>query len=111
LSKPGNDNAVEPSANVVSAADASSSLKAFFYTYKGRKWIIDTGATHHITSTLDNLDNAKVSPAHAANKVHLPNGKVAIVSHVGNTCVLDNQPVSNVLFLPDFNFNLLSCLC
>uniref|UniRef100_A0A3Q7GN26 GAG-pre-integrase domain-containing protein n=1 Tax=Solanum lycopersicum TaxID=4081 RepID=A0A3Q7GN26_SOLLC len=33
----------------------------------------DTGATHHITSSLDSLDKANVSPAHTANKVHLPN--------------------------------------
>ena len=58
---------------------------------KTNLWILDSGATHHITSSLDSLDKANVSPAHTANKVHLPNGKDVTVSHIGSTCVLDNQ--------------------
>jgi len=49
----------------------------------------------------------KETPTHIESKVHLPNGKVVAISHVGNTCVLANQPISNVLFLPEFMFNLL----
>lgn len=50
---------------------------------------------------------AREAPTHTDSKVHFPNGKVVVVSHVGNICVLTNQYISNVMFLPDFKFNLL----
>ncbi|KAH0637972.1 hypothetical protein KY289_037887 [Solanum tuberosum] len=94
LSKNGADSTIESSAKVASV-DAG-------------EWVVDTGATHHITSNLDTLDTSTVSITDAHNKVYLPNGNTTVVSHIGSTCLFTNQLVSNVLYLPDFRVNLLS---
>jgi len=72
------------------------------------EWLVDSGATHHITSTLDTLVTSSAAPAGSNNHVHLPNGNKVAISHVGNICLLANQTVSNVLYLPSFKVNLVS---
>lgn len=64
--------------------------------------------THHIAFSFEILDKSKKVSDSSDNKVYLPNGKGATVSHVGNTYIFGGQPISDVLFLPDFKINLLS---
>ncbi|XP_015160116.1 uncharacterized protein [Solanum tuberosum] len=71
----------EPSANIAITDDS-----------------VDTGASHHITSDLGILNKTRDVPEQGESKVHLPNGKVASVTHIGSTCVLNKQPISNDLY-------------
>lgn len=68
------------------------------------KWIIDTGATYHITPYLHLLQNIHSCEA----TLQLPNGAVASVSYTGNIILNDAITLTNVLCVPEFNYNLLS---
>lgn len=47
------------------------------------KWIVDSGATNHMTSSLELLHNHKRVPDHEKNNVHLPIGGEAQVTQSG----------------------------
>lgn len=72
------------------------------------KWIVDCGATNHMSSSLSNLTNVKLVKSDQNRKVHLPNGEVALVSHIGSCRLIDTGELKDVLFVPDFQYNLLS---
>jgi len=101
------DKSVESPAKVASV-DAGNSPSASLCSYGPGECIIDTGATHHITSSLASLATNNAAPGDSTSKVHLPNGNTVAVSHIGSTCILANQTISNVLHLPDFQVNLVS---
>ena len=68
-------------------------------------WIIDTGASNHMTGSLEKLkDLRKIS----ACPVGLPNGSHVLATEEG-TIKLDNDLVlSNVLYVPGLACNLIS---
>lgn len=68
-------------------------------------WILDSGATDYMTSSLDALTN--VRGASSKFTIHLPTGDVAKISHVGDV-LLPNLKLSNVLYVPKFKHNLIS---
>lgn len=68
------------------------------------KWIIDTGATNHITPHLHLLQDVHSCTA----TLQFPNGATAAISHVGKLCLTDNIILSNVLRVPSFAYNFLS---
>ncbi|XP_015161610.1 uncharacterized protein [Solanum tuberosum] len=107
LSKPDGDRSVESPAKVASV-DAGNSPCASLCSYDPGEWIIDTGATHHITSFLASPVTNNTTPGDSTSQVHLPNGNTVAVSHIGSTSILANQTISNVLYLPDFQVNLVS---
>lgn len=71
-------------------------------------WIVDSGASDHMTSDLGLLYNCHAVLNPEKNKDYLPTGNVVSVTHKGNSSILNSHPISNVLVLPDFNINLLS---
>lgn len=95
-------------ATTAKATSAGSDLLALNFTCDNNAWIVDTGATNHMTSRLELLSKYDLVPTPHRSKVHLSTGNTVSVSHVGTSCVFDNQNISNVLFLPDFKYNLLS---
>lgn len=68
------------------------------------KWIIDIGATDHITPFLSFLTNVQSSDA----SPQLPNGEISPVTHVGNIQLNSKITLQNVLCVPSFTYNLLS---
>lgn len=84
----------------VMSASSKNELNAF---KSGINWIIDSGATCHMTSTLASLDNVDDSNKNVGRGVHLPNGQITLVTHSGSCGKLDN-----VLVVPDFKYDLLS---
>lgn len=72
-------------------------------------WAIDTGATHHITSDLDNL--SLHTPYAGSDDVTVGNGAGIPITHIGST-VLSSPHTSfslnNVLCAPDINQNRIS---
>ncbi|XP_070017420.1 uncharacterized protein [Nicotiana sylvestris] len=67
----------------------------------------DSGATHHITSSLDLLNESNHTIKTSTDRVHLPTGGQADITHVGSAKLFNGETISNVLYVPDFKFNLL----
>lgn len=67
-------------------------------------WIIDSGATPHITPYIDLIDN----PKSVSSELHLPNGVVSIVSHIGNVHLTSTIVLKDILVVPTFQYNLIS---
>ncbi|CAJ2645755.1 unnamed protein product [Trifolium pratense] len=68
-------------------------------------WIMDTGATDHITHSLQKFTSYKnISPFTMA----LPNGHKTIATISGTVKISSSITLSNVYYIPSFNVNLIS---
>uniref|UniRef100_A0A0V0GTT8 Putative ovule protein n=1 Tax=Solanum chacoense TaxID=4108 RepID=A0A0V0GTT8_SOLCH len=72
------------------------------------QWIVDSGATCHIPSKLEKLDNVYTSNLNKGKKVYLRNGQTTLVTHSGNCLIEDDDLLEDVLVVPDFKYDLLS---
>ncbi|XP_074352122.1 uncharacterized protein LOC141691286 [Apium graveolens] len=72
--------------------------------YSEDHWIIDTGATDHITPYVHLLHD--VQPF--TSLLNLPNGASAAVTHIGKIHLSAGVTLYNVLCVPTFTYNLLS---
>lgn len=75
----------------------------------GTSWIVDCGATDHMCHDLKIFwsysfikDNDR--------KITLPDGKQVSVLFSGNICLSNNIVLEDMLYVPDFKFNLISIL-
>ncbi|OMO54213.1 Integrase, catalytic core [Corchorus capsularis] len=86
--------------------DAHISLSVFTNnTSHFHEWVLDTGATDHITYSLDVFHS--VTPVHNVF-VNLPNKTKVEVTHVGTVKLSNSLILTNVLYVPKFTFNLIS---
>ncbi|XP_075473941.1 uncharacterized protein LOC142504998 [Primulina tabacum] len=69
-------------------------------------WIIDTGATHHIYCSLRLFHDSK--PFYSS--VTLPNNSKVSVTHIGTVRLSSELILKDVLYVPHFNFNLMSII-
>lgn len=71
------------------------------------KWIIDSGATDHMCNNLDSFMtiNKIHGPKHS---VTIPDGRKVLVDFCGDIALMDGLVLKQVLFVPDFQFNLIS---
>ncbi|KZV26776.1 hypothetical protein F511_28693 [Dorcoceras hygrometricum] len=69
-----------------------------------RNWIMDTGATHHICCSLSMFNSSRA----IQSKVVLPNAITIPVTIAGSVAVTSDLILKNVLYVPDFQFSLLS---
>ena len=72
-------------------------------------WVMDTGATNHITPNLDNLTFQ--SDFHGSDEVQIGNGKTLSISHVGSNHSLSHDHLfhlQNIFHVPNICTNLLS---
>lgn len=67
-------------------------------------WIVDSGATDHITCSFDKLSH----PIPIDASIHLPNGEVSFITHKGTVQLTPTLTLHNVLYVPNFKFNLIS---
>nr|KYP40999.1 Retrovirus-related Pol polyprotein from transposon TNT 1-94 [Cajanus cajan] len=68
-------------------------------------WILDSGATDHIISSLSSFSCYKsIQPIH----VSLPNGQHSIAEFSGTVVLSPNISLYNVLYIPNFSVNLIS---
>lgn len=81
--------------------------KSCFLSTSPTTWIVDSGATDHICHTLSLFVEYHViyGPEHV---ITIPDGKQVIVTHIGTIHLNKNIPLKDVLFVPDFQFNLVS---
>lgn len=70
------------------------------------KWIIDSGASDHMTSSLKSLVNVKLAPS--TFTITLPTEATTVITHVGDATLPNGMKLKNVLHVPQFNHNLLS---
>ena len=68
-------------------------------------WIIDSGATDHVTSLVELLD-LKILPK--TTTISLPDGGQAHIESIGSLHVTAHIKLDNVLKVPQFQVNLLS---
>ena len=69
-------------------------------------WVIDSGATDHMTGTsglLSDLEQSSSLP-----NVTLANGSTTTVSGLGTANLSPNLSLFSILYIPDFPFNILS---
>jgi len=78
----------------------------FFTSIDSHTWIIDSGASDHITPDLSLLHDVKVF--FGCCYITMPNGKKAYMKHIGSLVLSPGLVLKGVLHVPDFHFNLLS---
>ncbi|XP_019254158.1 PREDICTED: uncharacterized protein LOC109232917 [Nicotiana attenuata] len=61
-----------------------------------QEWIIDTGATNHMVSDTNLLNESTIVQTTKPKKVLLPNGDVSLVTHTGASSISDKITISNV---------------
>jgi len=69
-------------------------------------WIIDTGASDHMTSTSASFNST--TPLSIPIHVTLPDGTAKLVTHRGHIPLNQTISLNNVLDVPEFKYNLLS---
>ena len=82
--------------------------KMAFYSklFKKDVWIIDIGASDHMTSNTHSFSSIK--PFHKPFPVNLLNDSSVDVLATGNVILSDYLKLLDVLFIPSFKVNLLS---
>jgi len=75
-------------------------------SFPNHEWIIDSGASDHITSNLSSFDN--IQTLHQPCPIKLPNSDIVYITHTDILYVSPNISFSNVLYVHSFKFNLLS---
>lgn len=72
-----------------------------------KDWIIDSGATDHICSNITLLESYN-SLIGNDRFIIIPDGRKVQITHIGNV-IMDNDIIlADVLYVPDFHFNLIS---
>ena len=75
-------------------------------THSSAPWIFDTGASDHISGNKDIFSSLTfLSPI---STITLTNGSQTIAKGIGSSCLLHSLPLTFVLYISDFPFNLIS---
>ncbi|XP_075092017.1 uncharacterized protein LOC107793056 [Nicotiana tabacum] len=100
------DNSI--SASATPSANAAGIPYALLTSDSLQEWIIDTGATNHMVADLELLNKVSLVQTSQPKKVHLPNGETTQVTHIGTSTLSDQNTITNVFYIPQFKYNLLS---
>jgi len=72
---------------------------------QGKVWILDTGATNHVTHDLSQFSSFyKIKPI----TIRLPNNSTIVDEFAGTKIFSDSLIIFNVLYIPEFSFNIIS---
>ncbi|XP_075077284.1 uncharacterized protein LOC142164019 [Nicotiana tabacum] len=89
-------------------ANMAGTTYSFMANIAKENLIVDTEATNHMVADLGMLTNVKDIIATRDKRVHLPSGDFTLVSYVGNCKITETGKVQDVLYVPEFAYNLLS---
>ena len=95
---------VTPQANVVAALTFKHTSGLLLVAHN--RWILDSGATHHITSSPTSLKHVDKNLSLAP--VSLPSGDVAKITVTGSIQFNNSFQLNNVLCVPSFKVDLMS---
>ena len=70
-------------------------------------WIVDTADSNHIVHNISLMNQYTELGDKSNMHVNLPKGSQASISHIGESLVLTDKTMKDVLFLPEFKYNLL----
>lgn len=84
----------------------SNMISCYNTTKLAHEWIIDSGASDHMTPHLSCL--TKVTSTLTAPQINLPNGDTAVITHTGTLTLSNSLNLAGVLCVPNFKHNLLS---
>ncbi|OAY25546.2 hypothetical protein MANES_17G047850v8 [Manihot esculenta] len=106
-----NQNTLNTDSDSVSMAQSNIAHSGNSFTYLTKflpngSWILDSGASDHISGN-PSLFSTLVLPS-TPSKVTLANGSQTQVKGIGNVYLLPSIPLTNVLFTPDYPYNLIS---
>jgi len=88
------------------AAMLAGKVFCFSVSNPGLRWIIDSGATDHITPNLQYFSS--YSPLSQESFIVMPNGKHAKIHHIGTIQLTPSLTLSHALHVQEFHYNLLS---
>lgn len=80
--------------------------KFCFTTLNSVKWILDSGATDHMCFDDTLFESIEIFNG-VENAITIPNGKKVKVTHLGTICLNEHIILKNVLYVPDFRYNLI----
>ena len=69
-------------------------------------WILDFGASHHISSNKDIFSSLTITSP--LPMISLANGSQTMAKGISSACLLPSIPLISVLYVPDFPFNSIS---
>lgn len=96
--------------NMVNMLDSSGNKHCFalnaFNSSFNKCWIIDTGASNHISGNIELFDH--VYNLKTLATVILPNGSSLKVDKAGDVVLQPNLILTDTLYIPDFKYNLIS---
>ena len=109
LSK-GKGKEVDSMANVATASSSGTSgtFTTLMSDMAHTNWIIDTGASNHMVHCMNLMKHCTDLEGRIDMKVNLPTGAQVAISHVGDSLILKDKLVKDVLYILDFQYNLLS---
>lgn len=70
-------------------------------------WIIDSGASDHMCHYISSFTNLR-SILHSRHEITIPDGRSISVSYIGDVRLHDALVLKDVLYVPQFKFNLIS---
>ena len=88
------------------ASNAQTSNVSACLTHSSTPWILDTGASNHISGNKD-LFSFLTFPSPLPT-ITLANGSHTIAKGIGSVCSLPSLPFTSLLYVPNFPFNLIS---
>ena len=87
-------------------ASFAGMVSCFCGNAKVTEWIIDSGASDHITGTVAYVNNHR--PIKAQHKINLPNGATSKITHCGSVLLENGLVLKDVLVVLEFKHSLLS---
>lgn len=85
----------------------ATALSCFSHTYQDYEWIVDTGASNHMSQYLSLFHFLQLLP-HPIH-INLPDGTTKLIRYIGHIFLQPNLVLTNVLYVLDFKFNLFIC--
>ncbi|XP_019235677.1 PREDICTED: uncharacterized protein LOC109216004 [Nicotiana attenuata] len=99
---------VEGSSNNTAGSANMTSIKSLLSNAQSYDWIVDSGASHHITFCKEVLEKLRRVNRGNSSGVQIPTGGRSEIVHTGDATILEGQKIRNVLYVPDFKFNIIS---
>ncbi|KAI3753423.1 hypothetical protein L2E82_25475 [Cichorium intybus] len=94
-------------AGISNMSDKFFACNSISYALGYRDWVVDSGATQHMTGSFTNFENF-VDVSDLEMCVDHPNGTKAKIFKIGDLKVLPSIVLKDVLFVPEFKVHLLS---